>query len=442
MHRMRTYTIFLACLAGGAAWVGCGESGADTSGGKPKVRPDEVQTVYTASQIAKWEARTVDGKACRVSPTINFGKGVELNHHRITVTYSGGSVELSLGHSTSSKLAYAIKTDYRHSALRPVKSGVEKRILSSLKGEDYAWLIVKTGGGARITGITHICWRGKGALYGHSPGEFKFAGAVLPFRMMLPRNYDPRKKYPLVISVSGSGGVGTNNVRNMEKIILARNLFTTYFDDEEFECISIVPQIPPTKAVPKPYWPQGPLGKPTPVYHPDWPAVNENGWYTQASIALIKDLAGDSGLSVDPDRIYFTGFSYGGKACWEFLRAGRELFAGAMCGGGWPIGRAYCHPVGPLKARLKLEVSRIKHIPVSVFAGQKDRMRYGSRAVHEEFVAQDAKSSYVEFPGATHVQSAGSTWRNRKYLRWLFKQNRKNNPKPGPDPYPKGVYDE
>ncbi|MCP4375495.1 MAG: hypothetical protein GY794_04885, partial [bacterium] len=266
---------------------------------------------------------------------------------------------------------------------------------------------------------------------------------ALRFRMMLPRNFDPRqkKKYPLVISVSGSGGVGRDNRRNMEMVILARNLFTTYLNDEQFECISLVPQIPTGKDVPKPYWPKGPLGKPTPIYHPDWPAVNENGWYTQASIALIKDLISDEGLHIDPDRIYFTGFSYGGKACWEFLRAGRELFAGAISGSGWPIGRAYSIPTGQLKARLKLEVSRIKHIPVSIFAGQKDRMKYGSKAVHTEMTAQGGKSSYVEFPGATHVATAASIWRNRTHIAWLFKQNRKNNPKPPPDPYPRGVYD-
>ena len=443
MHRVRTYTIVLACLAAAAAW-GCrgpDESGAETLDGKLKPRPDEVRTSYTAAHIVKWERRTVDGKACRVSPMINFGKGVELNHHRVTVTYSGGSVELSLAHSTSSKLADAIEKRHLHTTLRSVKSGVATRITSSHKGESCAWLIVRASGAAGITGITHTCWRGKGTLYGHSPGKFKFAGATLPFRMMLPRNYDPRKKYPLVISVSGSGGVGEDNVRNMEKIILARNLFTTWLDNEEFECISIVPQIPSGKAVPKPYWPRGPLGKPTPVYHPDCSAVNENGWYTQAAIALIKDLAADKGLGIDPDRVYFTGFSYGGKACWEFLRAGRELFAGAICGAGWPVGRVFSNPTGSLQARLKLEVSRIKHVPVAIFAGQEDPMKYGSKAAHAEITAQGGKSTYVEFPKTKHVATAGSIWRNRKYIGWLFKQNRKNNPKPPPDPYPKGVYD-
>ncbi len=440
IHRTSRYAAAIVALAALAVW-GC--AGPDESAAKapPKPKRDEAQTVYTASQIAKWEPRTVDGKACMVSPMINFGKGVELNHHRVTVTYSGGSVELSLAHSSSRKLETAIAKRHLHSRLRPVKSGVETKIASSYKGEWYAWVIVRAVGGARITGADHTCWRGKGTLYGHGPGEFKFAGGLLPFRMMLPRNYDPRKKYPLVVSVSGSGGVGEGNVRNLEKVILARHLFVDYLDEKDFECISLVPQIPSGKTVPKPYWPKGPLGKPTPIYHPDWPAVNENGWYVQASLALIKDLSGPGGPGVDPDRIYFTGFSYGGKACWEFLRAGRELFAAAICGAGWPVGRAFSRPAGPLQARLKLEFSRIKHIPVSIFAGQEDPMRYGSAAAHAEMTAQGGKSSYVEFPKTSHVGTAGGIWRNRKHIRWLFEQNRKKNPKPGVDPYPKGVYD-
>ena len=440
MNHLRTCKLIVSCLVG-AFVLGC--AGADESRAQPpaKARPDEVQTRYTASQIARWDPCTVDGKACMVSPVINFGKGVELNHHRITVAYRSGSVELSLARSTTSKLETALAKKHLHRKLLPVKSGAETKIVSSYRGETYAWVIVRPIGGASITGLTHTCWKGKGTLYGHGPGEFKFKGASLPFRMMMPRNFDPRKKYPLVVSVSGSGGVGEDNVRSMEKVILAGSLFVHYYEEKEFECISLVPQIPSGKTVPAPYWPRGPLGKPTPVHHPDWPAVNENGWYVQATLALIKDLAGPSGPGVDPDRIYFTGFSYGGKACWEFLRAGRDVFAGAICGAGWPIGKAFSRPTDEMKARLKLEVSRIKHIPVSIFAGQADPMRYGSKVVHAEITVQGGKSSYVEFPKTAHVATARGIWRNREHIRWLLAQNRKKNPKPGPDPYPLGVYD-
>jgi len=227
----------------------------------------------------------------------------------------------------------------------------------------------------------------------------------------------------------------------MEMVILARHLFTERFNDPQLQCFSIVPQIPANRDIPAPYWPKGPQGRPTQPYHPDWPAVNENGWYVEATLALIQNLLADERLSIDPDRVYYTGFSYGGKACWEFLKAGREVFAGALCGAGWPIGRVGVKPTGLLLKRLKQEVRRYKHIPVRVFVGENDpMMRPGSLAVHEEILAQGGKSSYVQFPKTAHVQAAAKIWANRDNLAYLFEQNRKNNPPAGPDPFPKGVY--
>ena len=68
-------------------------------------------------------------------------------------------------------------------------------------------------------------------------------------------------------------------------------------------------------------------------------------------------------------------------------------------------------------------------------------MRFGSRAVHKEILAQGGRSTYVEFPKSNHTQSAGKGWGNRKHIAWLFEQNRKNNPAPGEDPFPGGVYE-
>ena len=165
-------------------------------------------------------------------------------------------------------------------------------------------------------------------LYGHAAGVFQYAGAKLPYRLMYPKNYHPLRSYPLVISVSGSGGVGSDNSRSMEMITLARYLYTQYYHDNALECFSLVPQIPPQNAIPAPFWPKGNRGAPT-KFHPDWPAVNAGGWFTSASIRLIKELAVSRDINIDINRIYMTGFSYGGKACWEFLKAEPRIFAAA-----------------------------------------------------------------------------------------------------------------
>ena len=438
----------ISCLA--AAGTACAEdqraSAPEARAAAAQVRPptagwEDVTREFTGEEFLAWPNGKVDGRDVRVSPTLSFASGFEINHHRVKVEFAGdGSVELSVAHHQDDKLDEAVAKSRLHSGFKRVKSGQEILVSSPQKANRCAWLIVQTKGDARVTKITYTCWRGRGTVFGHSPGVFQFAGAKLPYRLMYPRTYDPAKSYPLVISVHGSGGVGTDNYRSMENVILAKFLFTTYYFDKDLECFSLVTQILPNPAIPKPYWPAGEKGAPDSFYHPDWPAVNENGYYVQATLALIRALIDGGRINIDPDRVYYTGFSYGGKACWEFLRAGRETFAAAMSGGGWPIGRAFSDPTHLQRKRLEQEVQRHKHIPVFIFAGENDLMRRGSRAVHEVILAQSGKGKYVEIPRAGHIDSAARGWLDRENILWLFRQSRKDNPAPGDDPFPGGVY--
>lgn len=402
---------------------------------------EHASACYSSEELGGWPQVKVDGKSCLASPPLKVPADYEINHHRVAVSFTGsGTVAVSLAYGGSGKLETALAMSYLHSRLQTVASGQEVHVVSPYKGQRHSWVLVQTTGQVKISKIRHTCLLARGALYGHIGRSFEFAGAKLPYRLMYPKDYDATKAYPLVVSVAGSGSVGTDNAGSMEMVILGRYLFTNYFHDKELACFSLVTQIPPAKAIPAPYWPAGVRGRPT-AYHPDWDAVNENGWYVQATLALIDKLKDADGLNIDPDRIYYTGFSYGGKACWEFLRAGREVFAGAICGGGWPIGRVFSDPVGPFLERLKLEVQRHKHVPVLIFVGSKDPMRFGSLAVHEQILAAGGKSTYVEFANVDHVPSASRGWGNRKHIAWLFEQNRKNNPAPGEDPFPAGVYE-
>ena len=412
----------LAATAVGAGWLGAPHP-------VPNTPYEQVAASFNGEQARAWGRRLVDGRQCLVSGVLQSPKGYETNHHRVVVDFTGtGAVSVSVVQFTKDNLGDALAKT-RRPRFHRLKSGREKLVSVFGKQQRCAWLILEVTGQVKITGVRYSCWRGRGTIYGHVGRYFEFAGAKLPYRLLYPNNYDPRKTYPLVLSVAGSKGVGSKNIRNMERVILAGRLFTIYYQDPELACFSVVPQIPPDKAIPAPYWPRGDRGKPTPIYHPAQAAVNENGWYTQASLALIRSLIADAKINVDPNRVYFTGFSYGGKACWEFLKAGPDVFAGAISAAGWAIGRPYSKPRGPMLDRLKLEVKRYKHVPVHVIVGAKDKMRFSSRAVHEEILAQGGKSTYVEIPKANHVASAAGAWNNRKHLEWLFRQTRLKAPK-------------
>ncbi len=392
----------------------------------PVYQSDEITANCSAGNFLKWKSLKVESSDCLVSPVIKVGREYEINHHRVIIDFSGsGSVELSVAHSASDDLTKVLEKKHLYSRFQKVVSGKEILVSSPYKGERCAWIIVRITREVTVDNIKHVGWRGKNTLYGHVGRDFSFAGGNLPYRIMYPRNYDRSKSYPLVISVHGSGGVGTDNIKNLEQVILARYLFTNYYNDDNYECFSVVPQILPNAAIPAPYHPAGQQGEPS-VFHPDtdWHAVNEQGYYTQATLALIQALIKDKAINIDPQRVYFTGFSYGGKACWEFLKAAPDLFAGAISCGGWPMGRCYSDPRGQMLEQLKKEVSIYKHVPLRIFAGELDRMNLGSRAVGKELVEQGADVEYIEFPKTNHVSSAGKAWGNKEYISWLFNQKK------------------
>jgi len=401
----------------------------------PDDTSDEIGVQYGPAELACWKSSTLKGKPVRVSPALSAASGYELNHHRVTVVYTGrGSVRVSLLHAKSADIQAALNNKHNQIGPRAIGNRKESSFFTTAPGERFAWVAIQTTGDAKLVAVRHICWRGRGTIYGHVPGSFEFAGGKLPYRLLFPRNYDPRKSYPLVISVHGSGGVGTDNRKSMERVILARHLFFRYYNQPQFACFSLVPQIPPTDGIPGPYWPKGRRGGPSRA-HPDWPTVNEKGWYVEATLALIRAMLADKSLSIDPGRVYYTGFSYGGKACWEFLRAAPDLWAAAMCGSGWPIGRAYSDPTPDQFELLKAEVERHKGVPVAIFAGGQDPMRFGSAAAHKALQAIGGTSTYTEFPNTQHIQTAGKIWADPKHVGWMFQQRRKpaaaTRPAPG-----------
>ncbi len=427
-HTMQSLklTIVIALTSLFAAWP---------SAAQAKNSPfDELTATYSGDNVRAWcEMKLPDGP-CRMSPALTAAPGGELNHHQITVAYQGpGTVLIAVAHHGANKPEDFATTPARVSPFQKMVAGKETRFVSPFRGENHAWILLRTQGDVKIQSIHYRSLQGRRTLYGHIARAYEFAGGTLRYRLMFPRNYDPRNKYPLVLSVSGSAGVGTDNVQNMEMVILGRYLFTEYYFDKQFECFSLVPQIAPHGTLPAPYWPKGKLGQPTPA-HPDTPLVNENGWYTQATLDLLKCLiAGQPPdpeynvkINIDPNRVYYSGFSYGGKGCWEFLKAasGKNIFAAAICVAGWPIGPAYSQPDDQLKEELAREVARYKNIPVMIFAGDRDPMRFGSRAVHQEILRQGGKSTYMEFPNTDHVGSAPKAWGQRDHIQWLFQQVR------------------
>jgi acetyl esterase/lipase len=411
------------------------------AGGQGLPDRGDMTAYCPGEELDAWQTMELKGRTCLVSAPLTLPPGSEINHHRVRVDYEGsGYIYVSVAHHESPSLAGALKRSGRLHGFRLMRSGQVERFSSQYGQERVAWLVLDIRGDVRVKGVHHTFWHGRNTIYGHVGKGHRFGAGALPYRLLYPYDYDPNRAYPLVVHVSGSGGVGTDNEKQMEPYLLSRFLWTQYYMDPNYACFSVVPQIPPGRAVPKPYYPAGEQGAPDPIYHPDWPAVNEQGFFTEGSLSLVEALQEDPNLNVDPNRVYFAGFSYGGKAMYEFLRAGRETFAAGVSVAGWPIGRAYSQPDERKMRRLVQEVSRHKHIPVRIYAGQQDRMARGSAAADQAIRAVGGESKLTILPGRNHLTSAAPVWMNEQTVRWLFAQNRGENPAPGPDPYPGGAY--
>ena len=393
---------------------------------KPDYITKPLDYEFDVSKIGNWQSTELNGKQVRIAPVLIADGGWEMNLNHVTATFEGdGTVSAAMVYYYNNDFDKAVEAK-NYTSFRILKNGQTTTFSNSNRGQSCGWIVLSAEGKIKLTSLKQSCNTVKNALYGHIPREYRFAGGSLQYRILYPKNYDPGKKYPLVIGVHGSGGVGNDNRKSMEKTNLGRFLYTDYYNDPDFECFSIIPQIPDNKSIPSPYYPNGNIGVYSKIFHPvpSLSAVNATGWYAQATLRLVHDMLESSELSIDPDRVYFAGFSYGGKACWEFLKAEPTLFAGAICCAGWPIGAPYQAPSPMQLGQLRKEITGYKDVPVFITAGEKDAMNIPSKIADEEIRKQGGKSTYKEYPNADHVGSALRTFTDRDVVNWLFNQRK------------------
>jgi len=124
--------------------------------------------------------------------------------------------------------------------------------------------------------------------------------------------------------------------------------------------------------------------------------------------ALIDEIVAN--YHVDEDRLYVTGLSGGGTATWNLAMEYTHRFAAIapICGRGNPDG-----------------AHRIKHLPVWVFHGAKDKLR--SVRTSEEMVtalkAVEGNVRFTVYPEAGH-DAWTETYNNPEFYEWLLKQKR------------------
>jgi predicted peptidase len=229
-------------------------------------------------------------------------------------------------------------------------------------------------------------------------------GDTLPYRIMMPLNYNAKKQYPVLLFLHGAGERGTNNE---SQLIHGAKVFADSANRVKFPAIVILPQCPYTD-----FWarikPVKPMTDSTPnviEYPTDWTV----GKSLNLVMQLMDSLAASG--SVDTKRMYVGGLSMGGMGTFEILWRKPGFFAAAfpICGGG---------------NTTKAEVYG-KNFPIWVFHGEIDPVVdvNDSRKMVGALKLAGAKVKYSEYAKVKH-DSWTNAFAEPDLLPWLFSQQK------------------
>jgi predicted peptidase len=217
----------------------------------------------------------------------------------------------------------------------------------------------------------------------------------LNYRLLLPKGYDPKKAYPLVLFLHGAGERGSDN-----KIQLVHGMNEFAADEimEKYPAFVVAPQCPEGKQ-----WVDVPWSADSHIM-PKEPAEP-----LKLSLDLIAAL--EKEFSIDKGRIYVTGLSMGGFGAWDAIQRQPKMFAAAVpvCGGG--------------DATL---AEKIKDVPVWAFHGAEDGAVKPKRS--RDMIAGLKKAGgspkYTEYEKVGH-NSWEKAYGDPQMYEWMFGQKKK-----------------
>ncbi|MCM4155774.1 prolyl oligopeptidase family serine peptidase [Gramella sp. AN32] len=221
-------------------------------------------------------------------------------------------------------------------------------------------------------------------------------GNTMSYRLFLPADYNPNKKYPLVLSLHGAGSRGNDNLKQLCPWVAG------WIDKEvqrEHPCIILMPQCPSNEQWVNVPWKNG--------------SYNMKEIPLSTPMKLAKEILDKVILenSVDKDRVYVIGVSMGGYGTWNFITRYHKMIAAAVpvCGAGDPS-----------------MAQNIKNLPIWAFHGDKDTTVPLSGSMEmvkalNRFKKHQARLTIYKGVGHKSYELA---WKNPGLIDWLFSQKK------------------
>ena len=219
-------------------------------------------------------------------------------------------------------------------------------------------------------------------------------GKSMGYRLLLPHNYDQKKKYPVVIFFHGSGERGTNNTA---QTVTGVGIFLKPEIRAKYPCFVVAPQCSTNG-----WWVDSSKDPATGKRH-----SQPNGDMQLALKCLDEVMAA---YSTDANRLYVTGLSMGGFGAWDCITRFPERFAAGVpiCGGGDP------ESIDATVARVPVWVfhsANDDHVPVQ-----------GDRDMVAAMKKNGGNPHYTEFPDSGHF-CWDKAYAEPKLMPWLFAQS-------------------
>ncbi|AWX45506.1 hypothetical protein HME9304_02526 [Flagellimonas maritima] len=230
--------------------------------------------------------------------------------------------------------------------------------------------------------------------------NFLKEGDSLSYRILMPKNYNPSIKYPLVLFLHGSGERGNDNE---SQLVHGSDLFLKEEVRNKYPAIVVFPQC---------------------AANSSWAKMNMNGEIPNRKFTFYeksdptKDMLLLEGLlkqlkrtyKIDKNKIYVGGLSMGGMGTFELVRRNPKMFAAAIpiCGGANP------------------QISnKLTGPDWWVFHGDADNVvpeKYSAEMV-DAMKKEGINVKYTVYPGVGH-NSWDNAFAEPELLSWLFSKAR------------------
>jgi predicted peptidase len=223
---------------------------------------------------------------------------------------------------------------------------------------------------------------------------FQKVDQTMPYRLFIPPKYNKSRKYPLIIWLHGAGGVGADNLRQIQgDQIPGTHIWTAAGNQARYPAFVVVPQS--TGAWDSTGVPNAPKSDPK--------ASGQLTTQLSEVMGILDSLKME--FNIDDKRLYVVGQSMGGFGTWNLITKKPDVFAAAiiLCGGGSPA-------LAP----------NVKHMAIWSFQGDQDHLFADS---NRNMIAAIRKAGgnprYTEYPGMGH-EIWDRVFKEPGLVEWLY----------------------